>query len=89
MGAMGTPMADHDLVLTAANASEAELARSLLDAAGIPALLHTSSWFGRALDDPKLLRPRVFVPKGALARARAALDEAWGDAWHVRAGAQA
>jgi hypothetical protein len=87
--ARGTPRGDHVLVLTAANATEAELARGVLAAAGIPALLHTSSWFGRALDDEKLLRPRVFVPKGALARARTALDEAWGDAWHARAGTQA
>jgi len=85
---MGTPLDDHDLVLTAANATEAELARGLLAEAGIPALLHTSSWFGRALDDEKLLRPRVFVPRGALPRARAVLDEAWGDAWHARAGAE-
>jgi len=79
---MPAPLHKFDLLLAAPDAVEAELARGILAAHGIPCLLH-----GQDRDFAELgcaahrvaSRPDLYVPKGAGERARALLDEAWGE----------
>jgi len=77
---MGSPFTDFDLLLEAPHPVEAQMARDLLCAAGIPSYLHGRDMsvgeFGRPVQD-LITRPDLFVPKGARARARAVLEEAW------------
>jgi hypothetical protein len=77
---MGSPDQDFDLLLEAPHPVEAEMARDLLTAAGIPSYLH-----GRDISIGDLgvavqhmfTRPNLYVPKGARTLARGVLDEAW------------
>jgi hypothetical protein len=75
------PSEDYALLLEASEATEVELARGLLDAAGIPICVHGPDFdvaeLGRAAHDV-VRRPNVYVPKGALVRAQAVLAGAWG-----------
>ena len=79
---MAKPSDDFALLLEASSPVEVELARGLLDAAGIPCLVHGPDFdiaeLGRAAHDA-VRRPNVYVPKSALERATAVLQEAWGD----------
>jgi len=78
---------DFELLIPAADSVEARLAQGLLEAEGIPALIHNADFdvaeFGTAAHD-RLRRPDVLVPKGTLARAKELLDEAWGAGWEGR-----
>ncbi len=72
---------DFDLLLAAPDPVEADLARNLLQAAGIPSILQGQDRdFAElgASSHSAIARPDLFVPKGALERARAILREAWG-----------
>lgn len=70
------------VLLAAPDAVEAELARGLLEEAGIPSMLH-----GPDMDMAELgvaahasfTRPDLLVPALALEAARAILKEAWGE----------
>ena len=72
---------EHDLLLDTVDPVTADLARSLLKEAGIPSLLHGPDFdvaeLGTAAHQT-LRGTSVYVPRGALERARAVLDEAWG-----------
>jgi hypothetical protein len=77
---MGSPRTDFDLLLEAPTSVEADMARDLLQRAGIPTFLH-----GRDRDLAELgavihnglTRPDLFVPKGRRAEAEAVLKSAW------------
>lgn len=77
---MGSPATDYDLLLAAPDPFVAEMARGVLADAGIPSLIH-----GRDINVGELgasvqrafTRPDLFVPKGAGARARVLLEEAF------------
>ena len=79
---MTTPSDEYALLLAAPSATEAGLAKNLLAAEGITCLLHGQdrdfAELGAAVH-LSVARPDVFVPKAALAKAKALLDEAWGD----------
>ena len=70
------------VLLAAPDPVEAELARGLLEGAGIPSMFH-----GPDMDMAELgvaahagfTRPDLLVPAAALESARAILKEAWGD----------
>ncbi|MFT5052368.1 MAG: hypothetical protein ACI8QZ_003801 [Chlamydiales bacterium] len=70
------------LLLEGVNGIEGELARNLLTEAGIPCLSQGPDFdvaeLGRAAHD-MLRGQNIYVPAAALERARAILDEAWGD----------
>ena len=72
---------DFDLLLAAPDPTEADLARNLLEAAGIPSILQGQdrdlAELG-ASSHSTISRPDLYVPKGALERAQAILREAWG-----------
>lgn len=76
------------LLLDGIGLLERDLARNLLESAGIPCLV----------DEPDLIEgclgalrmpgvTRIYVPPSALARARSLLGEAWGDPERFAAGA--
>ncbi len=69
------------LLLAAPDPVEAELARNLLQTAGIPSMLQGQdrdlAELG-ASSHAAIARPDLYVPKTALERARAILREAWG-----------
>jgi hypothetical protein len=72
---------EFDLLLAAPDPVEADLARNLLQAAGIPSLLQGQDRDLAELGSSShsaISRPDLYVPKGALERARAILREAWG-----------
>jgi hypothetical protein len=73
---------DFDLLLAAPDPTEADLARNLLEAAGIPSMLQGQdrdlAELG-ASSHSAISRPDLYVPKGSLERARAILREAWGE----------
>jgi hypothetical protein len=79
---MPSPAEEHALLLAAATPVDAELARNLLAAEGIPCLFH-----GMDRDVAELgvavhmtvSRPDVYVPKSALKRAVQILRETWKD----------
>jgi hypothetical protein len=77
---MGTMYDDYDLLLEAPDATEAALAKDLLEEAGIPSLLAGRD---RAIADlgsaahNMLTQPDLFVPKGMRAQAQAVLDRSW------------
>ncbi len=77
-----SPDAEISVLLAAPDSVRAELARSLLEEAGIPSLLH-----GPDMDMAELgvaahagfTRPDLLVPTAALEAARELLEEAWGE----------
>lgn len=73
---------EFDVALTSVDHVEAELARDVLAAAGIPSMLHAPDFdfaeFGAAAYG-QVRRGDLLVPRGALDAARAALTAAWGD----------
>ena len=78
---MSSTRADFALLLASPDPVEADLARDLLESAGIPSMLH-----GQDRDFAELgaghagiSRPDLLVPKSAFERAREVLIEAWGD----------
>jgi hypothetical protein len=77
---MGSPRTDFDLILESPDPIEAELARGILHAAGIPSYLHGQD---RGFSDLGcaahrfVSRPDLFVPRGAGERAREVLAAAW------------
>lgn len=70
------------ILLEAPDATRAQLAKGLLDAAGIPHLEHGMdrdlAELGQAAHDV-ISRPDLMVPMEALERAREVLRAAWGD----------
>ena len=73
---------DFALLLAAPDPVEADLARNLLDAAGIPSLLQGQDRDLAELGSSShsaIARPDLFVPKAALERARSILRQAWGE----------
>lgn len=76
-----SPEPEISVLLAAPDSVKADLARSLLEAAGIPSLLH-----GPDMDMAELgvaahagfTRPDLLVPTAALETARELLEEAWG-----------
>lgn len=78
---MASPAEDFALLLAAPDAVEAELAVNLLEAAGIPSLLHGQDRDFAELGHAVHLavgRPDLYVPRAALEDARRVLEEAWG-----------
>ena len=78
---MASPRADFALLLAAPDPVAADLARGLLEEAGIPSLLHGQDRdFAElgAAGHAGISRPDLLVPKSALVRARQILEEAWG-----------
>ena len=77
-----SPRTEIVVLLAAPTPVEAELARGLLEEAGIPSMLH-----GPDMDMAELgvaahacfTRPDLLVPAAALEAARAILKEAWGE----------
>lgn len=70
------------LLLEAADPVEVQLARGLLEEAGIPSLTRGPDFdvaeLGRAAHD-SLRGTNLYVPEAALAQARATLEAAWGE----------
>jgi len=74
---------EFDLLLVAVDPIEGEMARNLLEKAGIPSLLHGPDFDMAELGGAAhyaLRHPDLFVPKGARERARGVLVDAWGEA---------
>ena len=73
---------EHALLLDTVPKVTADLACQVLEAAGIPSLLHGPDFdvaeLGSAAHDT-LRGASVFVPKSALEQARKALADAWGE----------
>lgn len=67
--------------MTGADSVTIELARQLLESAGIPSLAHGPDFdvaeFGRAMHD-NVRHQDLYVPQTALVRATEVLAEAWG-----------
>lgn len=78
---MASPSEEFDRILTGADPVQIELARSLLEAAGIPSLAHGPDFdvaeLGRAAHDV-LRHQDLFVPRGQGERALDVLEAAWG-----------
>ncbi|MEM7516726.1 MAG: DUF2007 domain-containing protein [Planctomycetota bacterium] len=72
------------LLLAAPSWQTGQLAKNLLEAEGIPVILHGMdrdlAELGSAVHDA-LSRPDVLVPQSAFDRANEILDEAWGSEW--------
>jgi hypothetical protein len=71
-----------DVLLVAVDAIEGGMASSVLEAAGIPSLLHGPDFDVAELGFASHSRTRganLLVPKGSRDAARAALVEAWGE----------
>jgi hypothetical protein len=79
---LGTFADDFDLLLVSVDSLEADLAKDLLAAGGIPSLSHGPD-FDRAelgVTVHNMLRGTdVYVPKGSAILARGILAEAWGE----------
>ena len=77
---MGSPGSGFVRLLEAPDAVEADLARSLLESAGIPSMVHGQdrdlAELGQAVH-MRISRPDLYVPAEDLDRARALLAEAW------------
>lgn len=73
---------ESDLVLRAVDYVEGELAKNLLESAGIPVIVHAPDFdmaeLGRAAN-AQARGSDVLVPRGARARARELLVAAWGE----------
>lgn len=79
---MSSSYGDFDLVLEAATPADLELARQLLQDAGIPSLAHGPDFDVARLGSAAhgmVRRQNLYVPKGERERARAVLREAWGE----------
>ena len=75
------PESEFDLLLEAPSATDAKLAQNLLEAAGIPSVLHGHDRDFAELCEAvhmNVAHPNVLVPKGALPEARKVLEDAWG-----------
>jgi hypothetical protein len=73
---------EFDTVLSAVDHIEAELARELLESAGIPSLLHSPDFDIAELGIASHGQMRLgdlLVPRGAQSAARATLVAAWGE----------
>ena len=72
---------EHDLLLDTVDKTTADLAKGLLNGAGIPCLFHGPDFDvaepGSAAHQ-SLRGVSVYVPTGMRERAQAVLDEAWG-----------
>ena len=79
---MGRPDEEFALLLEAASPTEVEMARGLLDSAGIPCLVHGPDFdvaeMGTAAHHV-VRRQNVYVPLAAFEQANSILAEAWGD----------
>jgi hypothetical protein len=85
------PQDDFARLLEAADLVAIELARNLLDEAGIPSLVHGPDFDMAELGvaaHHAVRRRDLYVPRRALARAQAVLERAWGPP-HERGGAGA
>ncbi len=74
---------EFDLVLASVDMIEGEMARGLLEAAGIPSLLHGPDFDVAELGTAShmmLRKADLFVPKGAREAARRVMVAAWGEA---------
>lgn len=75
---MGRPRDDFDLLLDSPHPVEAELARGLLEEAGIPVFVHGGDFDVAELGSAThamLRRPSVYVPKGSRERAEQVLRD--------------
>ena len=73
---------EFDLLLSAVDPFEGEMARSLLEGEGIPSLLDGQDFDMAELGSSAhraVRHPDLFVPKGTRDAARAILVEAWGE----------
>jgi hypothetical protein len=73
---------EFDLLLSAVDPFEGEMARSLLAGEGIPSMLRGPDFDVAELGvaaHAVVRHPDLFVPKGARGAARAILVEAWGE----------
>jgi len=79
---MTTPSEDYALLIAAATAVDAELAKDLLESEGIPCLFHgldrDFAELGGAVH-LQVSHPDVYVPKAAFDRAVEILHKTWGD----------
>lgn len=79
---MGSPSRDLACILGAADPITIELARGLLDGAGIPCLVHGPDFdlaeLGHAAHD-STRRQDLFVPRSERSRALDILEQAWGE----------
>jgi ADP-heptose:LPS heptosyltransferase len=79
---MTSPSQDYALLLAAATAVDAELAKELLESEGIPVLLHgldrDFAELGAAVH-MQVSHPDVYVPKTALDKAVEILRRTWAD----------
>ncbi len=79
---MTAPSEEYALLMGAATPVDADLARQLLEEAGIPCLLHGMdrdlAELGSAVH-MLVSRPDIYVPRAALERAVEVLREAWAD----------
>ncbi len=79
---MAGPGQDFARLLAGAGPVESALAAQLLDAAGIPSLVHGPDFDVAELGvaaHQTLRGADLYVPRSALERARQVLDEAWGE----------
>ena len=74
---MSSTRSDFALLLAAPDPVEADLARGLLAAAGIPSMLQEQDLGATVYLGLGVSRPDVLVPRSALGRARDLLREAW------------
>ena len=79
---MTTPHAAFAVLLEAPDPVSADLAKNLLEQAGIPSLLHgpDQDMAELGVAHAALARPDLVVPREALERAQELLQAAWGDA---------
>lgn len=73
---------EHDLVLDSVDHLKAQLAKGLLDEAGIPCIFHGPDFDVVELGQmahSNLRGISVYVPRGAGDKARSVLAEAWGE----------
>lgn len=79
---MTAPSEEYALLMAAATQVDADLARQLLEEAGIPCLLHGMdrdlAELGSAIH-MQISRPDIYVPRGALDEAVEVLRGAWED----------
>ncbi len=77
-----SPDPEISVLLVAPDSIKADLARGLLEEAGIPSLLHGPDMDMAELGvaaHARFTRPDLLVPAAALGAARELLEEAWGE----------